>query len=214
MVELEKIEEEFEQDLLAVDMLSAGDTIVYTLKEAEEWEVREKVVVPAIRNMNNKWISGKLSNSQIYMSTLICEEIFFKKFFKNNKIKSDLNIAIASFEVIDPIKDKITRLLIRAFGLEAQDYINVVNVNKLVKKIKLNDIKVVLMYAPTNYSICKIKELDKALSKCKLKPKIIVQITSDVNSDELCSREGIYAVNSDIVDVFKSVREARQYYIS
>lgn len=207
MYELEKIEEQFEQKLLSVDILSAWNIITHSVEEIGKSEARERIIIPVIKNMNKKWIDGKLTTSQIYMSSLICEEIFYNKLKIESCFRTDLNVAIASFEEINPVKGRIIKLLIQGFGIRTEDYGDMLNVKKLVKKIEINKTRVVLIYAPTTYSICKIKELNKLLSKYNLNTKIIVQVISLAADNGLCEWKGIYAVKSDIIDVIKSLRE-------
>lgn len=66
---------EFKKALLSINRLAVRHVLSEACKSKSTIECVEDIVAPAMEEIGDEWVSGKLALSQVYMGGRICEEI-------------------------------------------------------------------------------------------------------------------------------------------
>ena len=120
---IEAFIERFEHNLLSVDSLAAQQTLRESLQTLGHFTTFDRIITPTLEQIGEKWESGEVALSQVYMSGVICEE------FLRTNIPPDFSsqaksahIAIVTFEDYHALGKRIVHTMLQAHGIDTIDY--------------------------------------------------------------------------------------------
>ncbi len=149
--------EKFERALLTIDRSAAEKIISEFNHDDDRIQIISQLVTNVLESIGNAWEEGKVALSQVYMSGIICEELIDKLFsLGNNKINNPL-MGIAVFEDFHVLGKRIIYSTLRAGGFNIIDLGSGLKAEDLVKKVKENNIKILLLSVLMLPSALKIK---------------------------------------------------------
>jgi len=167
--------EEFEQALLSLDRIKVKEMLSSEYNLDNFMSALEDIVVPAMENIGNKWESGDVALSQVYMGGKICEEIVDQLIpLTNTKRIDNLNIAIVVYKDYHMLGKRIVLTFLKASGYEILDYGQTSSIDELIQKIKTDNIKILLISVLMLNSALNIKEFITRLREEKLDTKVVV----------------------------------------
>lgn len=167
--------EEFEKALLSLNKMAAKNLITEIAKTKGAMQCIETIVVPVMERIGSQWESGNVALSQLYMSGRICEEIvdaILPQFDPARKRQP--NMAIVVFNDYHFLGKRIVYTMLRASGFELQDYGQITDIEVLSARVKVDDIKVLLISVLMLNSALRIKNLIEKLRITNPDTKIVV----------------------------------------
>lgn len=163
---------EFRDYLLNVDRFRSRKLI---LENKDKIDVIEEIIVPVLEEIGNGWQSGIYSLSQVYMSSVICEELSLEIFGKEKKeTEKHSNIAIVTFDDYHTFGKKLVKLSLLSSGYEVVDFGQIFDENELIQKVVENEIDILLMSVLMLPPALKIKDLKPKLLEANPNIKVIV----------------------------------------
>ncbi|MFH0736342.1 MAG: cobalamin-dependent protein [bacterium] len=161
---------EFERALLTLDKTAAEKIILAAVKVGSPVQIASELVTETLQRIGNNWETGKVALSQVYMSGIICEELIDKILPPSSPLrKNQPKMAIAVFEDYHVLGKRIIYSALRAGGVELMDLGSGVTTKQLIKIIKKEKIKILLLSTLMLPSALKIKDLKKQLGDTDIK---------------------------------------------
>jgi methanogenic corrinoid protein MtbC1 len=165
----------FRTSLLSLDRVAADAVLAAKLREASLDEIIVSVVVPALERIGDDWVEGKISLSDVYMSSRICEELVTPLAAQaGSPKKSQPNIAIAALLDYHLLGKKLVQLALRSSGYKALDFGQGISVDDLVKRVQEEHVEILLISTLMLPSALKVKDVRRKLDRVGLHPKIVV----------------------------------------
>jgi len=148
------------------------------LKESEELYgitiLADKIILPVLEQIGSGWQDGKITLSQVYMSSRICEEFIDGTISsKSVEYKKSPKIAIAVLEDHHILGKRIIYSILKAAGYYIYDY-GTVSVDELVSKVISDEIKILLISVLMLPSAIRVKDVRKKLTENGVDIKVIV----------------------------------------
>lgn len=175
MAELEKSSEEFEGALLMLDRLKAKEILAELADEWRSVQIVDSVVVPAMERIGSGWEMGEIALSQYYMTGRICEEAVGEILPPGSADrKFHPEIAIAVLEDFHGLGKRVVKAIFDSAGYEIRDYGVGVSVENVVRRVKEDDVKMLLLSVLMLRSALRVKTLREQLKAEGLDVKIVV----------------------------------------
>ena len=176
MRNLEALIAEFESALLKINRVKAAEIFEKCYLQTNNIDMLENVAINSLERIGDKWEKGSVSLSQVYMSSIICENLidhYLPKFDVTSK-KEAPRMAIAVLQDYHALGKRIVYSVLRAGGYEVLDFGQGLNVEKLVQKTMENGIGILLISTLMLPSALKVKKVKEALMAEGAHTKIIV----------------------------------------
>lgn len=186
----------FERALLSLDRSAVEKLIHDATKLDTPINVASELISQGLKRIGDGWEEGKVALSQVYLSGLICEEVIDKILPKASPSRKDQpKMAIAVFEDYHLLGKRIIYSSLRASGYELMDLGSGQTTHSLVKIVKEEKIKILLLSVLMLPSALKIKQLKEQLADNDV--KIIVGGAPFRFDSELCIEVGADAAGKD-----------------
>lgn len=170
MNELNFMVNEFERALLTLDRPLVDKIIMSAQKIGGPIQVASELVTKALQKIGADWEKGKLSLSQVYLSGIICEEAIDKMLPQSSPLrKTQPKMAIAVFDDYHLLGKRIIYSSLKASGFEILDLGGGLSADSLVKIVKEENIKILLLSVLMLPSALKIKKIREQLANTDLK---------------------------------------------
>jgi methanogenic corrinoid protein MtbC1 len=167
--------EHFLNALLAIDRIKAEQILHTACERSSLLEATENIIVPVLKEMGERSISGDVSLSEIYMGGKICEEALMQLPPQKKTIRENQPItAIVALKDYHILGKKIVQSILRSAGFSFIDYGQGASVNKLVQQIRDDKVEILLISVLMLPSALAIKQLKTKLVEEHLNTKIIV----------------------------------------
>ncbi len=162
------------QSLLDMDRIKVKKVILSNCENSSIITSIEELVVPALERIGQSWENGSLSLSQVYMSGRICEETIDDLLPPLDPDRTDQPpMAIVVLDDYHMLGKRIVYSTLRASGFELHNY-NHMDIETLVKQIKLDEIKILLISVLMLPSALHIKDLRQKLDQENITLKLLV----------------------------------------
>lgn len=145
------------------------------LSENDKRDVIQEIIVPVLIEIGDGWQNGIYSLSQVYMSSVICEELS-EELFKESKrsINQKANIGIVTFDDYHTFGKKLVILSLKSAGYIVHDFGMVFDEQELYDLVEERDIDILLMSVLMLPPALKIKDLKPKLLEINPKIKVVV----------------------------------------
>lgn len=185
----------FEQALLSIDKVAAGEIFEKLCKVFSPVQLVEKLIPPALERIGFGWEQGMVALSQVYMSARICEELVNTILPQDVfNLKKQSNIAIVVLEDYHLLGKRIVSSMLRASGFELLDYGHGAKVDDLVNRVRKEGIKILLISTLMLRSALLVRQVRKKLNDSGCNVRIVVggapflfdsQLWKDVGADAM-----------------------------
>lgn len=180
----------------------------YILEQKEQTDVVENIIVPTLTEIGDGWQQGIYSLSQVYMSSVICEEIAEELFEHDVESKKQkINIGVVTFDDYHSFGKKLVTLTLRASGYIVEDFGMIFSEDELIEKIKKHQTDVLLMSVLMLPPALKIPALKPKLLEANPHLKLIVGGAPFRFDKELYKQIGADATGDTPRDALKIIEE-------
>jgi methanogenic corrinoid protein MtbC1 len=170
----------------------------------------ENIVVPTLERIGKGWENGQISLAQVYMSGRICEEMIDKILPPSHPARKDQPpMAIVVLEDHHLLGKRIVYSALRASGYELFNY-GQMDVTTVVKNIKTDGIKILLISVLMLPSALRIKALHEALKKEGCEVKLLVGGAPFRYDSQLWREVGADAMGYNSADAVEWVKKLSQ----
>ena len=206
MENINLLSKEFESALLEINRIKAADIFNKCFQEKNSFEILEKVAISTLERIGIKWENGDISLSQVYMSSIICEELI-ERYLPKLEVKQKYTpkIAIAVLKDQHSLGKRIVCSILRTGGFEVLDLGQGLSVDDLVKKTIDNDIEILLISTLMLPSALKVKEVKEKLIAQGATTKIIAGGAPFRLDGDLWKSIGADADGKNASDVIKTI---------
>ena len=200
--------------LLGIDRLTAGQILATAVRESSLDEVVRCTVVPALEQIGDDWVRGRVSLSDVYMSSRICEELM-KALAPKAALparRDQPRIAIAALQDYHLLGKKMVQLALVSAGYALIDFGQGITVDNLVRRVQEAEVEVLLVSTLMLPSALRVKDLRRELDRAGLTPKLAVggapfrfdrQLWKEVGADAM----GVSA--ADALKILEQIAEER-----
>jgi len=189
-----------------LDKEAAEEILTKALELGSPIEIAGELVSLTMNRIGTAWEEGKLALSQVYMSGVICEELIDNILPPQSVDRlSQPKMAIAVFEDYHMLGKRIILSSLRACGFELLDLGGGVSIDQLTEIIQKEKIKILLLSVLMLPSALHIKELKKKLKGNDV--KIIVGGAPFRFDSELWKEVGADAFGKDPAEAIKIVSQ-------
>jgi methanogenic corrinoid protein MtbC1 len=170
MENLKFFSEKLERAILTLDRVEAESIFKKASLHGTPIEIASELVTSTLSRIGEAWEEGKLALSQVYMSSIICEELVEKLLPPQSPVrKSQPKMAIGVFEDYHLLGKRIVYSTLRASGFELMDLGGGLTANQLVEIVKKEEIKILLLSSLMLPSALHIKKLKPMLKDSDVK---------------------------------------------
>lgn len=163
---------DFERSLLQVDRIAIKKFLVSPRDGASPLQRVEGLVIPALERIGQKWTTGEVSLSQVYMSGRICEEMVDLVLPPADPVRRNFPpMAIAVLEDYHILGKRIVYSCLRASGYELFNYPRM-SVSELVHRVVQDKIEILLISVLMLPSALRVKDLRAGLEQVGWSVKI------------------------------------------
>lgn len=165
----------FTEALLRLNRVAAEQILIQASRESSLDEVVTSLVVPALERIGDEWVEGKVSLSEVYMSSRICEELMRPSASRPGSARrSQPSIAIAALLDYHLLGKKMVELALRSSGYMFLDWGQGIAVEELVGRVREAHVEVLLISTLMLPSALKVRDVRERLDHAGLHPKIVV----------------------------------------
>ena len=195
----------FQDALSSLDKVKADKIFDEALKDDPPIVVVEQIVVPALENIGQAWQEGALALSQIYMSGRFCEEMVERVLPPSDPDrKRQPRSAIVVLNDYHRLGKRIVYSVMRASGFELFDY-GRMDVEELVKRIRTDNLRVLMISVLMLPSALQIRQLREALDTAGINIKILVGGAPFLFDSELWRDVGADAMGKSASDAIQII---------
>jgi methanogenic corrinoid protein MtbC1 len=134
----------------------------------------EKVFMPVLDRIGNKWERGEIALSQVYMSGRICESLLNELLPSDGPdLKTTPPLAVAVLEDSHLLGKRILCSVLRASGYKINDF-GQQHVETLVTRVQSEGIRILLVSTLMLSSALRVKELRRRLDTLNFDVKLVV----------------------------------------
>lgn len=170
MENLKIFSEKLERAILTLDRAEAESIFINASLIGSPIEIAGELVSTTLNRIGEAWEDGKLALSQVYMSSIICEELVEKLLPPQSPVrKSQPKMAIGVFEDYHLLGKRIVYSTLRASGFELMDLGGGLTSDQLVEIVKKEEIKILLLSSLMLPSALHIKKLKPMLNNHDVK---------------------------------------------
>lgn len=192
--------DEFEQALLAVDAVAAGDVFDRWGVTSPPSEFLDRIIVPALDRIGDGWAEGSVSLAQVYMSGRICEKLVVAIIPRDAPpVRSHPKIAIVVLEDRHILGKTIVYSFLKSCGFSLLDY-GCLGVEDTVKRVIDDKVEVLLVSTLMLPSALRVKDLRKQLDALHADVKIVVGGAPFRFDETLWKEVGAYAMGRTAFD--------------
>lgn len=201
----------FKSELLSLNRVALRDIFKEAVLSYGSVQCIDRLITPTLEEIGKDWENGKVALSQIYMSSRICEELVDTILTKDNKGGyQNQKIAIAVLNDHHILGKKIVYSILRTLGYEVRDYGGGTSIDMLVERVKVDDIKILLISVLMLPSALLVKDLKSRLVDYGYNTKLIVGGAPFRFDKELWKEVGADAMGYNASDAIKIVKEMTQ----
>lgn len=203
MDNISELIQEFEEVLLQINRVKAGEIFEKIYKNEDDFQEFETLIIQTLEKIGTDWENGEISLSQEYMAGIICEELTDKYLpLADIKRKDAPRMAIGVLKDHHSLGKRMVYAVLRAGGYELLDFGQGLSVEEMLKKTMDNQIEILLVSSLMYSSALKVKDLREKLDEAGLKTKIIVggapfrldsELWKTVNADA-CGKDASKAI--------------------
>ncbi len=195
-----------ERALLLINHQEAEDIIMKAAAAGSPAKVASELIAKTLQRIGESWENGSLALSQVYMSSLICEEIIDKVFPASEYVHTDMpKIAIAVFEDHHLLGKRIVVSTLRASGYPIIDLGGGLGTDELVTIVQREKIEVLLLSVLMLHSALRIKDLTTRLAGSGV--KVVVGGAPFRFDETLWETVGATACGKDTTDALLIVKD-------
>jgi trimethylamine corrinoid protein len=202
----------FKEALIGLDRVAAEKILSLALAESTLHEVVGALVVPALEQIGDDWTAGRVSLSEVYMSSRICEELMDRSASRAGAPRRrQPSVAIAALLDYHLLGKKMVELALRSSGYAYLDWGQGVSVDELVERVRQEPVDVLLISTLMLPSALKVRALRDRLAEAGYRPKIVVGGAPFRFDDQLWKEVGADAMGvsaSDALKILDTVGEA------
>ncbi len=155
--------DKFEKALLALDRISVNEMIKPPQEGLEAMRHAEELVIPALERIGEKWESGEVALSQVYMGGKICEDAMDNLLATHAvSARKTPKMAIAVLEDHHLLGKRIVVSTLRAAGYDLDDY-GRIDADELIARVKADDVRILLISTLMLPSALRVRKVRDAL---------------------------------------------------
>ena len=133
----------------------------------------ERVIVPVLDQIGERWQQGELALAQVYMSGRLCESLLDEISTTHPDEIKDFGVAIAVLEDFHVLGKRIVCSVLNTAGYAFRDY-GPISLDDLVEKVQHDKIRILLVSTLMLNSALRVKLLKERLTAVGMDVKIIV----------------------------------------
>lgn len=210
MINFEETVFRFEQALLSIDKVAAGEIFEELCKVFSPVQLVEKLIPPALERIGLGWEQGMVALSQVYMSARICEELVNTILPQDAfNLKKQSNIAIVVLEDYHLLGKRIVFSMLRASGFELLDYGHGVKVDDLVNRAKNDGIKILLISTLMLRSALLVRHVREKLNDSGCNVRIVVGGAPFLFDNQLWKKVGADVMGHNAAEAIAIVAELK-----
>jgi methanogenic corrinoid protein MtbC1 len=157
---------DFERALLFLQKQEAENIFVRASEKYGPWEVASELVVKTLERIGDGWEKGTVALSQVFLSSMICEELVDKILPPGSPVRIDQpSVGIAVFEDYHVLGKRMVYSALRASGYELIDLGNGLKSNEILELVEQHQIRILMLSVLMLPSALRIKELAPELKK-------------------------------------------------
>jgi methanogenic corrinoid protein MtbC1 len=165
----------FEHALLAMDRVSARETLLAAVEGADSLAVTEAVVAPALERIGDDWEQGSVSLAQLYMAGRIAEQVVSEVLPQSWSAGDEHpQLAIAVLEDHHALGKRLVLSALRSAGYAVTDYGHGVTVEGLVQRCRDDNPRVLLISTLMLPAALRVREVVDRLAVPTPRPVVIV----------------------------------------
>ena len=165
----------FLEALLSVDKQACFALLEKRFRADSSFSSIENLIIESLQKVGEGWENGTVSLSQVYMSGVICEELFDKYIaIKTPFIDTVQKIGILTLNDHHTLGKRIVTALVHSYGYNILDLGSGLSPEKAVTLIKQAQLDIIFVSTLMLHSALKIKNLKELLIKENLSVKVIV----------------------------------------
>jgi methanogenic corrinoid protein MtbC1 len=197
---------ELTQALEAVDRPRVEALFDEALRQHPSLQVVEKLMVPALERLGEEWSEGRLSLSQIYLASRLCEELVERELPPMAvERRGRPRQAIAVLSDYHMLGKRIVLAVMRASGYSILDYGHM-DVAELVERVIADEVKILLISVLMLPAALKVKALRSALDERGVELRIAVGGAPFLFDRELWREVGADAMGEHAADAVTIVQ--------
>lgn len=191
----------FEKALLQYEVEKAYDVLEAFTADYPAIEFIDKVLLEALIKIGDKWESGEVALSQVYMSSKLCERISDALLPRASYgAKPSPPMAIAVINDHHVLGKKIVKSIILASGYQLTDLGYGLSVEEVAEAVKAQGIQILILSVLMYPSALEIKKLVQLLKEAQLNVKVLVGGAPFLMDPELWREVGADAMGRHAAD--------------
>jgi methanogenic corrinoid protein MtbC1 len=199
-------EDEFIALLLSADRLAVQGLFANIPDLEQVMAIIEGLIVPALEKIGQRWESGELSLSQIYVSGRICEDIVDSLLPDNDPQRiNQPTLAITVLDDFHLLGKRMVAATLRASGYNLIDY-GRMQIDEIVDSVKRDRPDILLISVLMLPSALRIKELRQQLEALDQPIKLVVGGAPFRFDPQLWQEVGADAYGNNASDVVAVIR--------
>ncbi len=165
----------FTEVLLAVDKSRCDKLLQEFYKQNQSFITIEEIISEALQKIGDGWEQGTVSLAQLYMSGVICEELFETYVQPNSKpIAAQRRVAMAVLLDHHALGKRIVLTIVKAHGYQVMDFGCGLDIEQLTDLVQQHDIEILMISTLMLHAALKVKDLKASLYKRGCRTKVIV----------------------------------------
>jgi methanogenic corrinoid protein MtbC1 len=186
-----------EAALISIDELAVNAVIEEAQEALTPMDCAEKVISPVLRRIGVGWQEGRVSLSQVYLGSRMCEKALDRLLppaHQNRRVRPKM--AIAVLEDYHNLGQKIVWSILRAGGYEVLNYERQ-DVPSLAAMAKRDGVEVLMVSTLMYRSALRVKDLRKQMDEESIGPILMVGGAPFIFDKELWQKVGADEVGED-----------------
>lgn len=197
--------------LLSVDRLTARKLLTGSSERWGAVSTVEELVTPALELIGAGWENGNVALSQVYMSSLICEELLPAILPPEAPpVRNQAKIAIAVLEDHHQLGKRMVYSVLRASGFDLLDYGHGVKADSLVDRAITDGVKILLISTLMLPSALMVRDVRLRLNELGGNVRIVVGGAPFLFDDRLWQEVGADAMGRSATDAIRIVTTLKE----
>lgn len=198
----------YEKALKSFSRIAAHGVWAEAQSKLSPTEFIDRVVMPVLTEVGEKWSEGHLPLSQVYMSGRISEELINEILpMRHQGSENELKLGIVTFLDYHTLGKKIIMAVVKAAGYRLEDYGEGLGVDQTTARAEKQKPDILLVSTLMYPSALKIKELKDKMGKVCPKTKIVVGGAPFLFDDKLWQQVGADAMGHSAADILPLLEE-------
>ncbi len=201
----EKIQE-FQRALLSINRIKAAEVLREHYSRDQDFKQLETIINQSLQRIGDGWQEGIVSLSQVYMSGVLCEELFEDYLPRSQGERKDTpRIAVAVLKDQHSLGKKIVSSILKSNGYEIIDLGQGLEVEKLAQMALENRVEVLMISTLMLSSALEVAKVKELLQEKGAEVKIIVGGAPFRLNPHLWESVGADAQGTDASDILKVI---------